>query len=69
VSRLFFDFLDGIFEPRGGTRKIADLPLKDICRHPGHEPANMRVYRPGIYEHVCPGCGSKMHFTVHGATL
>ncbi len=46
----------------GGTRKIADL--KPICRHPEHDPAKMKAWEPGVYEHVCPGCGAIQHFTI-----
>ncbi len=49
----------------GGTRKIAELP--EVCRNPEHNPATMRVYTPGVYEHTCPGCGAVQHFTVCGA--
>jgi hypothetical protein len=46
-------------------RKIADIPRP--CTNPGHYPPNMIVLPPGVYEHVCPGCGQKMTFTVpHG---
>ncbi len=30
-----------------------------ICRHPSHDPPNMIVLEPGVYEHVCPGCKAK----------
>lgn len=56
------------------TRKIADLPgagwskkrkpPEPPCRRPEHEPPMHMVYEPGIYEHECPGCGSKTMFTV-----
>ena len=50
-----------------GTRRIGDLPVK--CTHPLHDPATFRVYEPGVYEHVCPGCFSKMIFTIDPGTL
>jgi len=46
------------------TRKIADLPYRKICRNPSHDPPNMIVLPPGIYEHECPGCGHKQTFVV-----
>jgi hypothetical protein len=58
----------------GGTRKIGDISdepniwkntPKDICYHPEHNPPSMRVYFPGIYEHICPGCGHRFVFTIY----
>jgi|HubBroStandDraft_4_1064222.scaffolds.fasta_scaffold64215_2 hypothetical protein len=56
---------------RGGTRKIGELPPESRpCRHPEHNPPGYQVFRPGIYEHACPGCGKKQTFTVgHGPQL
>ena len=52
------------------TRKIEDLPEPKICRHPEHDPPTMMVFKPGVYEHTCPGCGHKQQFVVgHGPTL
>jgi hypothetical protein len=48
----------------GGTRKIADV--KPPCMSPSHNPPNMMVYPPGVYEHTCPACGFTQTFTVHG---
>ena len=48
--------------PKSGTRKIADLP--PACSHPKHLPPSLRVYSDGVYEHVCPGCGNRIVFTV-----
>lgn len=45
-------------------RKVADL--KPPCRHSEHNPPSMILLSPGIYEHVCPGCGQKSTFTVSG---
>lgn len=45
-------------------KKIADL-LRP-CTHPGHNPPMHMVYKPGVYEHVCPSCGKKQVFTVRG---
>jgi len=51
-------------------RKIADEYVGEKpCRHPEHNPPNMRVYKPGTYEHECPKCGSKIEFTVRGVYL
>lgn len=47
------------------TRKIADLPKVNKCRHPEHKPPAYMVYSPGVYEHVCPGCGEVTHFTIN----
>ena len=44
------------------TKKIAELPVP--CRHPEHNPPMHRLFEPGLWEHTCPGCGAKMHFTV-----
>lgn len=46
------------------TKKIADLPARDYCGHPEHNPPSMIVLEPGIYEHECPGCKKVMTFTV-----
>lgn len=53
------------------TRRISDLPAwTEPCRHPEHEPPAFMVYRPGRYEHTCPGCGRRFTFTVdHGPSL
>ena len=50
------------------TSKIKDLKEPVICRHPEHDPPNMMVYQPGVYEHVCPACGRKQTFTVRQKT-
>ena len=49
---------------RGGTRKIADIKEVFPCRHPEHDPPNMMVFEPGIYEHTCPACGHVTRFVV-----
>lgn len=51
------------------TKKIADCPVINICRHPDHNPPSMRLFEPGVYEHVCSGCGKRSVFRVHGHTL
>jgi len=51
------------------TRKIADLPYRKICRNPSHDPPNMIVLPPGIYEHECPGCGQFATLTDKGNDL
>lgn len=50
-----------------GTRKIADLPIP--CNNREHNPPSMAVFEPGVYEHICPGCGQTQVFTVSGVTL
>lgn len=46
------------------TRKIKDFESLDICQHPEHNPPNMIVLPPGIYEHTCPRCNRKQTFVV-----
>ena len=53
--------------PLGGTRRIGDLPGGPACLSPEHNPPAHMVYRPGVYEHVCPACGRKVVFPVRGA--
>lgn len=50
------------------TRKIRDLEPPH-CRHPEHNPPNMRVFEPGVYEHECPACGKTQTFVVRGVSL
>ena len=54
-------------------KKISDLPPlpKNItCNHPNHDPPNMIVLEPGVYEHECPSCGNKRRIVVpHGPRL
>jgi hypothetical protein len=45
-------------------RKIADI--KPPCLNPEHNPPSMIVLQPGIYQHICPGCGHSTTFTVAG---
>ncbi len=47
-------------EWQGGLRKIGDIERP--CGHPEHNPPNMMVLKPGICEHICPGCGKKIIF-------
>jgi hypothetical protein len=44
------------------TKKIKSY--KKPCLHPSHKPPMFRVYEPGEYEHICPGCGEVTNFTV-----
>ena len=49
------------------TRKLPDSEFwknNPPCRHPEHNPPNMRVYEPGTYEHTCPACGKITIFVV-----
>ena len=55
-------------QSKGGTKKISG-PSQTPCRHPGHNPPGMCVFEPGVYEHICPGCGNKIIFTVSGVYL
>lgn len=44
------------------TRKIRDI--KPPCNHPDHKPPMHMVFKPGVYEHICPACGEVITFTV-----
>jgi len=46
------------------TKKIADLPNRETCIHPDHNPPTDIVYSPGVYEHECPNCHYKQTFTI-----
>jgi hypothetical protein len=51
-------------------KKIAEFKEPFICRHPSHNPPNMIVLSPGIYEHTCPGCNKTQTVVVRpGPTL
>lgn len=60
-----------VWESEMPTRRI-DAPKENqdpnsrrsVCQHPEHEPPSMRVFKPGTYEHTCPGCGHKGFFVV-----
>jgi hypothetical protein len=47
------------------TKKIADDERP--CMDPEHDPPKHMVYRPGTYEHTCPGCSRKIVFRVEGS--
>lgn len=51
----------------GATRRIGSVPKP--CTNAQHTPPSMMLYKPGTYEHVCPGCGMKGVFTVESVTL
>lgn len=59
---------EGTVGPRGGTRRLPDeqQPPPSPCLNRQHRPAAHMVYQPGRYEHVCPGCGERLTFTVPG---
>ncbi len=59
----------GGFGREGGTRKIAELPDSEICNCPEHNPPLMMVFPDGVYEHVCPRCKHKSHFTIRNPRL
>lgn len=46
------------------TKKISDLPKHEMCKHPDHKLPMHVVYKPGVYEHTCTGCGHKIKFIV-----
>lgn len=54
------------YEPRPGTRKIAELatPAQIRCRDAGHNPPH-KLVDPGFYRHECPACGLVQYFKVH----
>ena len=49
---------------QSGTRKIGDVGDLKICFHTEHKPPSHQVFEPGIYEHICPGCGEVTRFHV-----
>lgn len=44
------------------VKKLEDV--QKPCFHYGHNPPTHMYYAPGSYEHICPGCGSKIIFNV-----
>ncbi len=50
------------------TRRIADL-FQRICRSPDHDPPRHLALAPGLYEHVCSGCGRRLVFRVAGGVF
>jgi hypothetical protein len=44
------------------TQKISDLPVP--CSHPKHNPPLLQVFKPGVYKHTCPACGTEQPFVV-----
>jgi len=46
--------------------KYEPLSKEESCTHREHNPPSHRVYKPGHYVWVCPGCGAKQAFTVQG---
>lgn len=48
-------------------RKIADIAPP--CRHPEHNPPGNIVLQPGVYQHICPGCGASNTFKVYTGTM
>lgn len=51
------------------TKQLEDWTKIKFCRHPEHRPPRMQVFKPGSYEHICPGCGARSYFTVPLITL
>lgn len=43
--------------------KIEKWDVK-TCAHPEHDPPKYVVLKPGIYEHICPGCGRVLPINV-----
>ena len=43
-------------------RKIKEI--KPPCRHYDHKPPMFIHLEPGVYEHVCDGCGEKTEITI-----
>ena len=56
------DFEVGAWAMYSGLRKTADAPCP--CLDPEHDPPGNIVLPPGMYEYVCPGCGTKVTFSV-----
>jgi len=50
------------------TRKIGELEPWELCHDPDHHPAAHKIDAPGVYRHVCPGCGAATNFTVRATT-
>ncbi len=52
------------------TKRILDfdnpsrVPLGKVCHDSDHYPSRMRVFEPGLYEHVCPTCKKKTYFVI-----
>jgi len=46
------------------TRKIRDINIPKVCRHPEHNPPMHWCPEPGVYEHTCPSCGHVVQFVV-----
>lgn len=38
----------------------------NLCLHYAHNPPMHQVFKPGLYEHICPACGHKTIFRVPG---
>lgn len=47
---------------RGGTRKVAEVPHDNGCRHKKHYPP--LPVSPGFFQYTCPHCSATIHFTV-----
>lgn len=51
-----------------GLKKVGDPPKRKVCLHPAHNPPAYMVYKPGVYEYTCSGCGHITNFTVDDVT-
>ncbi len=53
------------------TRRIDDNFVEEqfVCCSPDHNPPGFQVFEPGLYEHVCSGCGAKYLFRVEKPEL
>lgn len=45
-------------------KRVGDLPEPKPCLDPEHCIPSFAHLFPGIYEHVCPGCGKKSRFAI-----
>lgn len=48
------------------TNKIRDLDRQEMCVHPDHLPPLHKILPPGVYEHICEGCGRTIEFIAKG---
>lgn len=48
-------------------KKIAEPNERNGCPSRDHNPPNMIVLQPGLYEYTCPACGASQTFRVMGA--
>lgn len=50
------------------TRRIGDVSQEnpsELCRDLEHLPPDGMCFEPGVWEHICPGCGTRTVFVVN----